>query len=75
MPSVTPSSPRVKSSQFSRQAEDELDHQENLRRSADDVRALDAAFVGGSALVTLLWTVLFTGATGGIVAVLTSVGR
>ena len=60
----------VKSSQpFSREAEGELDFHENQQRSKQDVWRVDAAFVGGSSLVTLLWAVMWTGVVGGMVAV------
>jgi hypothetical protein len=55
--------------QFSRAAEDQLDFEENLARRSDDVRRVDAAFLGGSSLLTLLWAALFTGVAGGVLAV------
>ena len=52
---------------FSRKAEDRLDFEENQKRTAEDNRRVDNAFLGGSYAATLIWALLCFGVVGGTV--------
>ena len=69
LPSEAPTLGDNLTGSFSREREDELDWQENQRRSADDVRRVDGLVLAGSSLVTFLWLTAGLGAVGGVIAV------
>jgi hypothetical protein len=60
---------------LSRELEDQLDWQENAQRTEADIRRVDGVFLGLTYGAALLWIVLGTGLTGGVLAVGTLIAQ